>query len=89
MAKVKPERMPGELLPAAGQTALWELGVAEITSHKFESADRDEVNDMLAQGWILLHIYTLKYRDKIVWRERPMVILGRPAKAKNALSPKK
>jgi hypothetical protein len=59
--------------------ALWQLNIIELAGHKFESADRAEVNEMLASGWILLHLYTLKYQEKNVWRERPMVILGWPA----------
>lgn len=32
---------------------------------------------MLGHGWVLLHIYTFKYREDGTWRERPMAILGR------------
>jgi len=32
---------------------------------------------LLKAGWRLLHIYTLRYEDNGVWRERPMAILGR------------
>ncbi len=58
-------------------TPLWELGIVELTGHNIESAGREEVNKMLKKGWVLLHIYTLKYHEDEVWRERPMVILGR------------
>ena len=61
-------------------TPLWELGIIELAGHNIESAGREEVNKMLKKGWILLHIYTLKYHDHDdgVWRERPMAVLGRP-----------
>jgi hypothetical protein len=42
-----------------------------------EARGREEVNRLLQSGWRLLHIYTLKYRENSVWRERPMAILGR------------
>lgn len=57
---------------------LWELGVTELTGHNIETSGREEVNQLLKQGWILLHIYTLKYREDGAWRERPMAILGKP-----------
>lgn len=59
-------------------TPLWELGIDEIAGHNIESAGRTEVNKMLKEGWMLLHIYTLRYSEDGVWRERPMVILGKP-----------
>jgi hypothetical protein len=69
------------LTPALG---LWNLGITEITTHNLESSGRDEVNKMLSEGWILLHVYTLKYHDESdgegTWRERPMVVLGKIAK---------
>ncbi len=43
---------------------------------------REDVNKLLKKGWVLLHIYTLKYKQNGIWRERPMAILGRP-KRKN------
>ena len=43
-----------------------------------EVRGREEVNRLLAEGWRMLHIYTLKYQEDGVWRERPMAILGRP-----------
>jgi hypothetical protein len=57
---------------------LWQLDIAELTGHNLEARGREEVNRLLADGWQLLHIYTLKYREDGVWRERPMAILGRP-----------
>lgn len=61
-----------EILP------LWQLDIAELTGHNLEARGREEVNRLLAEGWRLLHIYTLKYQGDGVWRERPMAILGRP-----------
>lgn len=61
-----------EILP------LWQLDIAEVTGHNLEARGREEVNRLLAEGWLLLHIYTLKYQEDGVWRERPMAILGRP-----------
>ena len=59
-------------------TPLWQLDIAELAGHNIETKGREEVNRLLAEGWILLHIYTLKYEESGVWRERPMAILGRP-----------
>ena len=56
---------------------LWQLDVVEITGHNLEARGREEVNRLLDEGWRLLHIYTLKYQEDGVWRERPMGILGR------------
>jgi hypothetical protein len=56
---------------------LWELGIIELTGHNIETQGREEVNRLLEEGWILLHIYTLKYPEDGTWRERPMAILGR------------
>jgi hypothetical protein len=70
--------------PAAGiathlvHAPLWDLGIKELTGHNIESAGREEVNKMLNEGWLLLHIYTLKYQEDGEWRERPMAILGKP-----------
>ncbi len=58
---------------------LWDLSVEEIIGRNIESRGRNEVNDLLQQGWVLLHIYTLKYKENETWRERPMAILGRPS----------
>jgi hypothetical protein len=59
--------------------SLWELGITELVGKNLEREGREEVNELLQQGWILLHIYTLKYRENGTWRERPMAILGRPS----------
>lgn len=56
---------------------LWRLDVAELTGHNLEARGREEVNRLLQSGWRLLLIYTLKYEEDGVWRERPMAILGR------------
>jgi hypothetical protein len=56
---------------------LWQLDIAEVTGHNLEARGREEVNRLLDSGWRLLHIYTLKYQEDGVWRERPMAILGR------------
>lgn len=56
---------------------LWQLDIVELTGHNLEARGREEVNRLLQAGWRLLHIYTLKYREEEVWRERPMAILGR------------
>lgn len=61
---------------------LWELGISEVRSHNLESSGREEVNQLLSEGWLLLHIYTLRYHDDAdggAWRDRPMAILGKPA----------
>ncbi len=57
---------------------LWQLDIAELTGHNLEAKGREEVNGLLQAGWRLLHIYTLKFEEHGVWRERPMAILGRP-----------
>lgn len=57
---------------------LWELGIGELTGHNIETEGREKVNKLLKEGWILLHLYTLKYRENGAWRERPMAILGKP-----------
>jgi hypothetical protein len=56
---------------------LWDMGITELAGRNLEAAGRQDVNDMLRQGWALLHIYTLRYREDGIWRERPMAILGR------------
>jgi hypothetical protein len=66
-----------ETLPVSTNSPLWELGIKELSGKNLETAGREEVNEMLASGWILLHIYTLKYKEGSIWRERPMAILGR------------
>lgn len=57
---------------------LWDLHIEELMGHNIETQGREEVNKLLKDGWILLHIYTLRYHEDGVWRERPMAILGRP-----------
>jgi hypothetical protein len=59
---------------------LWQLDIEELTGHNLEARGREEVNRLLRTGWRLLHIYTLKYEEDGVWRERPMAILGRARK---------
>jgi hypothetical protein len=56
---------------------LWQLDIVELAGHNLEARDREEVNRLLEDGWHLLHIYTPKYHEDTVWRERPMAILGR------------
>jgi hypothetical protein len=68
------EEIPGALVE---KFPLWELDIVEVTGHNLEARGREEVNRLLAEGWRLLHIYTLKYEEDGVWRERPMAILGR------------
>jgi FtsZ-binding cell division protein ZapB len=71
--------MPLDKIPAAvlETIPLWQLDIAELTGHNLEARGREEVNRLLTSGWRLLHIYTLKYQEAGVWRERPMAILGR------------
>ncbi len=70
--------------PQGDEKSLWSVGIAEVEGKNLEAKGRDEVNEMLRQGWILLHIYSLKYKEDDTWRERPMAILGRPRKARGA-----
>lgn len=78
MANSDQEAAKTEEVLAIPTSSLWELGITELAGHNLEAAGREEVNAMLADGWILLHIYTLKYRENNTWRERPMAILGKP-----------
>jgi hypothetical protein len=71
----------GEQVDHRRVTHLWDLGITELAGHNIEAHGREEVNMMLHEGWILLHIYTLHYQDDGIWRERPMAILGRRAEA--------
>ena len=64
--------------PSASAQPLWQFDFAEVTGHNLESRGRKEVNRLLGAGWRLLHVYTLRYEENGVWRERPMAILGRP-----------
>lgn len=68
------DKVPAALLETI---PLWQLDIAEVTGHNLEARGREEVNRLLESGWRLLHIYTLKYHEDGVWRERPMAILGR------------
>lgn len=56
---------------------MWQLDIGELTGHNLESRGREEVNRLLQSGWQLLLVYTLKYEEDGVWRERPMAILGK------------
>lgn len=81
MAKAKQaqEKSEGEMPIGMLETLpLWQLDIEEVTGHNLEAKGREEVNRLLQTGWHLLHIYTLKYEEDGVWRERPMAILGRP-----------
>ena len=85
-ASVREPEPPGRenvatALPAGG---LWELDIAEVTGHNLEARGREEVNRLLEEGWRLLHIYTLRYREEEVWRERPMAILGKARSPKRS-----
>jgi hypothetical protein len=57
--------------------SLWEQDIGELTGHNLEARGREHVNRLLQEGWRLLHIYTLRYQEAGVWRERPMAILGK------------
>ena len=57
--------------------SLWDFDFAELTGHNLESRGRKVANRLLEEGWRLLHIYTLRYEENGVWRERPMAILGK------------
>lgn len=61
---------------------LWNLNIRKLEGHNIESKGREEVNALLKKGWVLLHIYTLKYKQNGVWIERPMAILGKPKRSK-------
>jgi len=81
MAKAKPQQSEigaEDLAAAVVGVPLWQLDIVELIGHNIESRGREEVNRLLEQGWRLLHIYTLRYHEEGVWRERPMAILGRP-----------
>lgn len=76
---MNPSKVPDDILRSEiDQTALWKLDIVELAGHNLETRGREEVNRLLRSGWRLLHIYTLKYHEDGVWRERPMAILGRP-----------
>jgi hypothetical protein len=69
--------LESKLSLSANTHPLWGYDFAEVTGHNLESRGRKEVNRLLASGWHLLHIYTLRYQEDGIWRERPMAILGR------------
>ena len=75
---VKMQLVEPELATKVRSLELWDLGIKELTGHNIEAEGRKEVNKMLDEDWILLHIYTLKYKEDGTWRERPMAILGKP-----------
>jgi hypothetical protein len=76
--KARSEKIKNELPVAVLETVpLWQVDIGELTGHNLEARGREEVNRLLKAGWRLLHIYTLKYEEDGVWRERPMGILGR------------
>jgi hypothetical protein len=86
VAKPNFRRKQGEAIPlatAVGGLPLWQLDIVELTGHNIEARGREEVNQLLREGWRLLHIYTLKYEEEGVWRERPMAILGRIRQPQN------
>ena len=68
------------MLQKSQEIPLWQLNIVELAGHNIEARGREEVNRLLDQGWVLLHIYTLRYEEDGIWRERPMAILGRPGK---------
>ncbi len=70
------------------KTAIWDLEIGELAGHNIEAKGREEVNQKLRNGWVLLHIYTLTYKEDEEWRERPMAILGKPKKQVKKLSSK-
>jgi hypothetical protein len=76
-----------DLEASVARLPLWQLDIVELTGHNIEARGREEVNELLRRGWLLLHIYTLKYNEDGAWRERPMAILGRPRKNSNRRKP--
>ncbi len=76
-----PKTANESLRSAVGTLPLWQLDIVELTGHNLEARGREEVNRLLQTGWLLLHIYTLRYREDNVWRERPMAILGLPRRS--------
>lgn len=78
MAKKSSKLKETEYVPVGPSSPIWELGITELEGRSLEKSTRDDVNEMLESGWILLHVYTLKYREDDIWRERPMAILGKP-----------
>lgn len=90
MAKPKPQQSEmgaDDLAKAVVGLPLWQLDIVELIGHNIESRGREDVNRLLEQGWRLLHIYTLRYQEDGVWRERPMAILGRPRSKEGSQKP--
>ena len=58
--------------------ALWEFEIQQVEGKSLERKGRDEINDMLLDGWIMLSVYTLRFKNDDIWLERPMAILGLP-----------
>ena len=79
-AEISADKVPAALLETI---PLWQLDIAEVTGHNLEARGREEVNRLLGSGWRLLHVYTLKFQEGGVWRERPMAILGRLRESQN------
>ena len=48
---------------SVGAQPLWQFDFSEVTGHNLESRGRKEVNRLLAAGWRLLHVYTLRYEE--------------------------
>ena len=72
------QAQPDAMLSVVQTLPLWQLDIGELTGHNLESRGREDVNALLQAGWLLLHVYTLKYHEDGIWRERPMAILGKP-----------
>lgn len=84
MAQDTLNKLASETVAVPMSSPIWELGITELAGRNLEASGRNEVNDMLQHGWVLLHIYTLRYPDRenprgprYIWRERPMAVLGR------------
>jgi hypothetical protein len=73
----RPAAMCAESPVSVDGRPLWVSDFAEVTGHNLEARGRKVVNRLLEVGWRLLHIHTLRYEERGVWRERPMAILGR------------
>jgi hypothetical protein len=72
------DTMPGLSSTTPARAGLWQLDIVELAGHDSEARGREEVNRLLQAGWVLLHIYTLKYHEDGIRRDRPTAILGRP-----------
>jgi hypothetical protein len=58
------------------RSPLWQLDIVEVTGHHLEARGTGRGESVTGEGWRLLHIYTLRYQEDGVWRERPMAFLG-------------